>query len=409
MTFCLSGFFSGSETALFSLQPDELDRMREASGLDRLAANLRGRPKRLLTTVLFGNMVVNVIFFSVSYLVALDLAPHVGRTGTFLLGLGSLLAIILGGEVVPKNLAVMFYRPFGRMAALPLTVLQRALLVILLPLEKLADLAASLVGGHRGPAMRAEELQMLVNLGARQGVLDAGAGEMIAEVIELGDVKVRELMVPRVEMVSFNLQEPEADLLELFRREKLTMIPVYEGEVEQMLGVVHIKDVLFRGAGERLQDAVRPVPFLPETATVEEALRQCREEGSKTAFVVDEYGSVEGLITIEDLLEEIVGEIADEYDREERPDVELVEDGVMSVRGRLNLRDWCDLLETPLPDLPVDTVGGLVMALLGRLPEVGDVVRWRDVEFTVESVSERRVRSVRAAFMHQDERDEEDA
>ncbi len=393
VTFCLSGFFSGSETALFSLPPDELSRMRHAAGLDGLAARLRDRPKRLLTTVLFGNMVVNVIFFSVSWFLAADLRPRVGTTGSVLIGLGGLLAILLGGEVMPKNVAVLFYRPFSRVAAVPLLALQTGLLFIIFPLEKLADLAASVAGARQGPGMMAEELQMLVRVGARQGVLYPEAEEMLADVIDLSEVRVRELMVPRVEMVAFNLQEPAEELLELFRSRKLTTIPVYNGRVERMRGVVHIKDVLFEREGS-LEEAVRPIPFMPETTTVEDGLRRCREEGSKTAFVVDEYGSVVGLITIEDLLEEIVGEIADEYDVEERPQVELLERGMVRVSGALSLREWCELLEMPMPELDVDTVGGLVMARLDRLPAEGDVVRWRGMELEVESVSGRRAESL---------------
>ncbi len=405
VTFVLSAFFSGSETALFSFQPHELSRMREGSRLDRMVAGLRDRPKRLLTTVLFGNMVVNVVFFSVSYLMALDLRPRVGGAGTFVLSVGALLAIVVGGEVMPKSFAVMFYRPMGRIVALPLYLLQKALVPVILPLSKLADFAASVVGGGGGRRLRSEELQMLVSLGARQGVLEAGAGRMISEVIRLSGVRIRELMVPRVDMVCFNLQDPEPELRRLFRREKLTTIPVYDGELDNMRGVIHIKDVLFRDAGQSLQEVVRPIAFLPETATVEEALRQCRKKASKTAFVVDEYGSVEGLITVEDLLEEIVGEIGDEYDVRGRPDVAVTSDGQLRMRGGLPLRDWEELFGIALPEADVDTVGGLVMALLDRVPRQGDSVRCRGVQFTVESVSGRRVESLRASFLSEESGD----
>ncbi|MFW6119103.1 MAG: hemolysin family protein [Planctomycetota bacterium] len=397
-TFCLSGFFSGSETALFSIPPEELSRMRESSGVDRIAALLRDTPKRLLITVLFGNMLVNVIFYSVSYLLAVDLHPRLGDTGTFLLGLAALLAVILGGEVMPKNLAVLSYRRFARVAAFPLYVLQKTLFLIVLPLEKLVDYAAVLAGGGRGPAMMPEELRTLVSLSARQGVLEPGAGQMLAEVISLSDVRVRELMVPRVQMVAFDLGDPVEDLLELFRREKLTTIPAYRGRVENMRGVIHIKDVLFGRGEEPLETCVRPVPFLPETATVEEALNLCRKEASKTAFVIDEYGSVAGLVTIEDLLEEIVGEIADEYDRERPPDVALTEDGRFRVKGDLAVREWEELLGVELPEAEVDTVGGLVMATLERLPREGETVRIGDTEFTVERMAGRRVDSLLVSF-----------
>ncbi len=391
VTFFLSGFFSGSETAFFSIPPEELDRMRTEGGVGGVVARLRDRPKRLLITILFCNMLVNVVFFSVSYFLTTGLRPRIGATGALLLGVASLLAVLLGAEVIPKNLAVVSYRRFARLAALPLYTLQKALLVVVWPLEKVVDYAAMLAGAGREPAMQTRELETLVALSARHGVLEPAAGQMLAEVMSLTDVRLRELMVPRVKMVAFDLDDPPSELLELFRREKLTTVPVYRGRVENVRGVIHIKDVLFREEARPLEDAVKPVPFLPETATAEEALNRCRQEASKTAFVIDEYGSLAGLVTIEDLLEEIVGEISDEYDAIRPPDVALAEDGRLRVPGHLTLRDWDSLLGIELPEAEVDTVGGLVMAVLDRLPEEGDTLRLGEVELTVERMAERRV------------------
>ncbi|MFW6189928.1 MAG: hemolysin family protein [Planctomycetota bacterium] len=394
VTFCLSAFFSGSETALFSFQPHELQGMADQGRVERIIAGLRRRPKRLLITVLFGNMVANVVFYSFSFLLIVDLKPRIGATAGFVLGLASLLAIIVGGEVVPKNLAALVYKPWGRAAAFPMFLLEHALLPVVIPLEKLVDFVVELIGRGREQALRAEELQELVGLAAREGTFDFGAGRMIAEVIGLSEVRVNELMVPRVEMVTFDVEEPEEELLELFHTSKLTMIPVYRETMDQMLGVIHVKDVLYRPPDRSLQELARPIPFMPETSTVEEALRQCRREQSKTAFVVDEYGAVVGLITIEDLLEEIVGEIADEYDTEIQPPVQVLEDGTFRLRGRLSLRSWAELFEVEVPDMDVTTVGGLVMSLLGKLPEAGDRVEYERMQFTVESVHGRRVESV---------------
>jgi len=394
VTFCLSAFFSGSETALFSFQPHELKRMADSSGADRLIALLRSRPRRLLITILFCNMVVNVIFYSVSFLLIVDLEPRVGTTGSFLLGLVSLMAVVLGGEVVPKNTAVVIYRSFGRLCAVPLFFIQHALLIVVVPLEMVASGAVRLMG--RGPerGLRAEELRQLVGLGTREGAFDKGAARMISEVIGLSDVQLKDMMVPRVEMACFDVQDPEDRLLELFRTSKHTMLPVYEGEVDNMLGVVHVKDVLYKEPGRPLRELVRPVPFLPETATVEGALSRLRREHRKTAFVVDEYGAVVGLVTLEDMMEEIVGDIADEYDVEQRPPVELRADGSVRLEGRLSLRAWQEIFGVELPQMRVTTLGGLVMRLLAKVPEVGDQVEYDGITFTVESVHGRRVRSV---------------
>lgn len=403
VAFCLSAFFSGSETALFSFQPHELGRMSGpgAGPLDAAIAALRRRPKRLLITILFGNMCANVVFYSVSYILILDLAPRLPAPASVLLGFCSFLVVIIGGEVMPKNLAVTFYQPFGRVAALPLTVLQKLLSPVVWPLARLADRLTALMG-HGGPPVHVEELQMLVALSTHEGVVDEEAGRMIAEVIELSEVRVNELMVPRVEMVSFDLERPATELTALFAREKLSVVPAHEGEVDEMRGVIRLKDVLFRRPEQDLRELVRPIPFLPETATVEEALRRCRRERSKTAFVVDEYGAVIGLLTIEDLLEEIVGEIADEYEAEEEPMVQPLPDGRFRVQGRLSLRQWQEVSGVEAPELGVDTVGGLAMALLDKVPAEGDTARCPGMALTVERVQERRAETLLIELLPQE-------
>jgi putative hemolysin len=390
---CLSAFFSGSETALFSFQPDELEQRRGAPGADGLIAALRSRPKKLLITILFGNMVVNVVFYSVSFLLWLDLGPHLGPGGVAALSVASLLCVLLFGEVLPKNVAVSFYHPLGRLVAWPVTVIQKVLLPVVWPLERVADAVAALTGGGRH-TVHADELRLLISLGAREGYLDPGLGQMLVDVIGLGEVCISELMVPRVDMPAFNLRGPEVDLLAMFRHERADVLPVYDGNPEDMLGVVHMKDVLFRQANASVAEVVCRIPHLPATATVEQALLQCRRARQQAAFVVDEHGTVVGFVTVEALLEEIAGEIADEHEPDQPPPVELLDDGLCRVQGALSLRDWARVAGVKVPSLGVDTVGGLVMALLDRVPVEGDVVRWDTAELTVERVEERRVVSV---------------
>jgi CBS domain containing-hemolysin-like protein len=265
---------------------------------------------------------------------------------------------------------------------------------VIIPLERIAEFGAGLIGGDGGVRMHAEELQVLVDVSAREGVLGLDEGEMISDIIRISDVRISELMVPRVEMVSFNLADPVEDLMGLFRESKLTMMPVYDRTKDNMRGLVHVKDVLLMAEDQLLVELVRPVPFLPETATAEEALTHCRDRGSKTAFVVDEHGAVLGLVTLEDLLEEIVGEIDDEFDDDTPPDVEDLGEGCFRVRGGLTLREWEEEQGWQAPEMDVDTVGGLIMALLDRMPQEGDSVRCNGLVLTVETTAGRRVETV---------------
>ena len=396
ITACLSAFFSGSETALFSLPLDEVRRMSESKGLDKAIASLLSRPRRLLTTVLLGNTVVNVAFYSVSFLLILRYQERLGPTACGLLGIGSLLTVVIFGEILPKNLAVSFPRPFSRLAALPLIVMQKALGPGIAVLERATDMVTSAIGQRlKGePPVRAEELQMLIGISEREGVLDRDIGGMIAEVMQLSGTAVREIMVPRVEIACFDVAEPLDALGELFRKEKHTLIPAYEGLVDNMLGVVHARDYLLRAPSAKVSDLVRPIPFLPETATVEDALKQFREQHTRMAFVVDEYGAVEGLVTVEDMLEEIVGEIEDVHEEQRPKPVERLDERRFRLSGNLSAREWHQMFEMSAPELSVDTVGGLVMALLDRVPRAGDHVRYEGLDLTVERMHGRRVISV---------------
>ena len=396
VTACLSAFFSGSETALFSLPPEELRRMGGSGGTGRIVARLLSTPKRLLTTVLFGNTFVNVIFFSVSFLLIAEHKESLGPMRSGLLWVASVLAIVVFCEVLPKNVAVLHPRPLSRAAAVPLAVFETVFGPLIFTLEKVTDWISSLFDRYlkQEPFIRPEELQMLIDLSEKDGVLDRDIGEMIAEVVKLSETDIREVMVPRVEIACFNLAGPASELGELFRREKHRLIPVYEERVDNMLGVIHAKDFLLRSDMEELHELIRPIPFVPETATVEEVLGQFREQQTRMAFVVDEYGAVEGLVTVEDMLEEIVGEIGDEYDIERPAPVERIDERRFRLRGDLSVREWHEMFEMEAPQLSVDTVAGLVMTLLDRVPQAGDRVRYRNLELTVEKTRGRRMLSV---------------
>jgi CBS domain containing-hemolysin-like protein len=212
--------------------------------------------------------------------------------------------------------------------------------------------------------------------------------------MQLSHMPVRRVMVPRIEMVRFDLDDPPGRLGELFAGEKLAQIPVYKTRSENMLGVIHVEDFVLEGQNAPLRDLIRPVPFVPETVTVEDVLRRFRQEHVKMGFVVDEYGSVVGLVTMEDIIEEIVGEISDEYDEEPVPAVERIDEGRLRVRGDLSVRKWHEMFEMDMPELSVETIGGLVMTLLDRVPRPGDTVRYGNLELTVEKMRGPRVVSV---------------
>ncbi len=394
VSFALSAFFSGSETALFGLPDEEIDGLEDTSG-GRAVAHLLQNPRRLLSTILLGNNLVNVLFFSVSFMLILRHREHLGPQLSVALAVVTPLSMIIFCEVLPKSAAVTYRRRWSRLAAPPIYYCQRALWPFIRGLELLADAFTGLTAGEGTEGrITYEELHMLIQHSKQEGGLDIDLGDMMGGVLALSKVEADELMVPRVEMVAFEIGGNPDELLELFRKKKLTLIPVYEGHMDNIIGAVHIKDILFRHSGDDLRTIAREVPFVPETASGEDLLHRFRQEETKTALVIDEYGGVRGLVTIEDILEEIVGEITDEYEERPSPGVRKVDESTYRLRGDMGAREWAAYFHARMPDLPVETVGGLVMGLLDKVPQPGDRCRYDNLEFIVETTSGKRVTSV---------------
>jgi CBS domain containing-hemolysin-like protein len=223
---------------------------------------------------------------------------------------------------------------------------------------------------------------------------------MLTEVLELAELRVREVMTPRVEIVACDVRLPTPLVLDLFRRSRHTKIVVYEGGIDETRGVVYAKTA-FLAPDRPLATLVRPVHYVPETKTVESLLQEFRANRIQLAMVVDEYGGVAGLVTLEDCLEEIVGEIEDETDRPGLEPVRRLGPAEYLLAGNLSIRSWADLFDQDRPDVGgrYSTVAGFVTSLLGRVPRQGDAATWRNLEFTVEEVRRRRVMRVRLRLL----------
>lgn len=388
----LSGFFSGSETALFSLRSHELRGVRAPSL--RLAATLLRQPRELLVTILLGNMAANVAYFSGSVFVTVDLGRALGRWAAVVGGLGFLLGVIVFGEVVPKGVASRAPRAWARVAAYPLTLFFSIALPIRWGMRQILRPVSDWLSRVHPPEadLTADELKMLVEISEAEGLLDERENDLMQRVLGLREMRVKDVMVPRVDIRAFDLDRGRAPFVAEFVRRRDSKIPVYRGSIDEVEGVLLAKDVYFRPEKD-LADLVRKVPFVPETKTVESLLRQFRKEGQSVAIVLDEYGGTEGMVTLEDILEAIVGEIEDEYDRGEDPVRQVGKDAYL-LAGGLSIREWEQIFGVDLPAEGVGTLGGFIVFSLGRLPKKGDVVRYRNLSFTVRRVAGRRVQRI---------------
>jgi len=388
----LSFFFSGSETALFSLTREDLHRFKNEEGrLGAMICSLLDDPKGLLVTILFGNMVVNVFFYSVSFIFLAQIGRPVVQT---VLGLGLLVLVIVFGEVVPKATAVSIPCRFSRTVALPIALLKKITLPVRVLIGGVVTAAMALIPKWTDEEtdVTADELKMLVDLSQHAGIIDRGERTMINEIVEFGDIRVREVMTPRVDMTLFELPGTREAFLDLVHRSRHSKVPVYRDDIDNLVGVIHAKDAFLR-PDQSLEELTRPIRFVPEFQTIESLLREFREKRTQMAIVVDEYGGFEGMITLEDILEEIVGEIEDEFDEGEEP-VRMVNGGYL-LSGDLSMREWEELFGDDLMLPGVSTLGGFVATLLGRVPREGDEITYKNLFFVIKKMRRRRVAQVR--------------
>ncbi len=397
--FVLSIFFAGAETAFVRMSRIRAIALAE-DGNKRAArlAEMLGRPEQTLNVVL---LMVLVAQLTVATLIGVLLEGTAGALGVVL---GILLQIFLFfviGEVAPKTFAVQH----TERAALALTPMLW-FLTHFAPLRWLSNLligVANVVlpgkGLKTGPFVTEEEIRTMADVAASEESIEGEERRLIHSIFEFGDTVVREVMLPRPDMVAVDANDTTEDAIERAIERGFSRLPVCEaGSTDHIIGLVYLKDLVRRArAGEGAQAvrvAVRPAIFVPEQKRVAELLREMRTKQFHMAIVIDEYGGTSGLVTLEDLLEEIVGEIADEYDVE-LPAVERMGDGSVRVRGSTPIDVVSEELGKDLPDAEWDTVGGLLLNLLGHVPEEGEVVRFEDLEFRAERVQGHRIVSVR--------------
>ena len=395
---CFSAFFSATETAFFSLTREEVDRFGKSnSKSERLVQTLLKTPKNLLTTILLGNMLANIGFYCTSYGLAQKIAVDSPYGGIWVVGtvcIISLLTIIIMGEVIPKNIAVKIPDQYSRWAAIPIYLFDRIFWPFRVILTSIINSISSVFDKGSGDekCVTIDELKMLVEFSEKQGIVDQEERSMIHGILDFKRAQIKEIMLPRVDMNLFDIADPVQELIELARETKETKFPIYEETPDNIIGMVHAKDI-FLNPNVQLKDILKPVQFVPEPKSIEGLLRQFRREGSQLAIVVDEHGGTAGLITLEDIIEEIVGEIQDEHEKP-RETINKIDENKYLISGNLSLRDWSDTFGVEIEPMGVDTIGGLVIALLEHIPQKGDSVKYEDYIFTVEGVRKRRVTSI---------------
>ncbi|MCS6775502.1 MAG: hemolysin family protein [Chloroherpetonaceae bacterium] len=320
---------------------------------------------------------------------------------TVAFGIATALHIILG-ELAPKSIALQRPDTTSLWVAGPLDLFLRVFRPFIHALNATGNLVVRLMGlrsvGERASVHSVEELELLVHTSREAGIIEEEQERMVTGVFDFEETVVRKLMTPRPDITAIDVNATPEDLIRVVSESGHSRIPVYEGNLDNIVGIVHIKDVLKHLAGERpqfsLREVLRPPYFVPENKRAGYLLAEMRRSRTQVAIVRDEYGVVSGLVSIEDLLEEIVGEIQDEYDAE-LPPVEQVDENTWLVNGTLTLDDFNELTGADVPSDEADTVGGFVFSQCGHQPVQGETVVWDGLEFTVDRTDGRRVLRVR--------------
>jgi CBS domain containing-hemolysin-like protein len=395
----IAAVLAAAETSLTRMSRARAMHLREERrrGAAQLLA-LVEQPARFLNLVLL--LVLVVQFFATALFASVMNRVVGGGLGVVIAATVMTVLTFIGAEVAPKTYAVQHTDRAALGVAPFIYLLTR--LPVLGPLTRLLIAIGNVVtpgkGLKSGPFVSEDEIKALVDEAERDDVIEEEEREMIHSVFEFGDTIVREVMVPRPDMVAVPLQTSLQEVLELILRTGYSRIPVYDGTVDEVVGLAYAKDVLRRlhdgQADKPLADILRPAPFMPESMRAAECLREMRQRKSHMVIVIDEYGGTSGLVTLEDLLEEIVGEIADEYDREE-PNVEPLPDGDYRVNARLGIDEVNELLDVELPSTEWDSIGGLLFNLVGGVPREGQVVEFQGLRLRAERVQGRRIGRVR--------------
>jgi CBS domain containing-hemolysin-like protein len=381
------GFFAASEVAITRMNRVRAFRLREdgrrgATQLVRIVEN----PAPFLNVVLF----LTLLFTIGGSTIATSFAVrHFHQAGEIVATIGMTLLLFVFAEVTPKTFAIERTDRVALVVA-PAVVFAKALLVF-------ANVLMPGKGLKEGPYITEQELRASAEVASEEGVIEEGEKELIHSIFEFGDTIVREVMVPRPDVIAVEDTATLRDVQALVLEHGYSRIPVFHEDLDDVVGVVFAKDVLkalYQGEDDMpLTDICRPARFVPESKKVADLLREMQQEKFHQAIVTDEYGSVTGIVTLEDLLEELVGEITDEYDTEV-PDVVEVSDGVYRVSGKTSIDDVNELLDAELPDEEWDTVGGLVLELFGKIPDPGEEMEFQGLRFKAEEVQGRRVATV---------------
>ncbi len=394
----LSAFFSSAETALTTSNKIRLRSMaEEGNKRAKKVLEITEDSGKMLSAILIGNNIVNLSSASLATTFATKIFGNAGAG--IATGILTVLVLIFG-EISPKTFATIHADKISLAYAGVISGLMKLLTPIIIIINKLALGFLILLRVDASGAqstMTEDELRTIVDVSHEEGVIETEEREMINNVFDFGDAQAKEIMVPRIDMTFADVGSSYYELLEIFREDKYTRLPVYEDSTDNVVGIINMKDLLLYEDKEHfsIRNIMRKPYYTYEHKNTAELLLEMRKSSINIAIVLDEYGATAGLITLEDLLEEIVGEIRDEYDADEEDPIQKISDLEYMVQGSLNLNTLHDMLDLELVSEDYDSIGGYLIGLLDHLPKVGESVTTPEgIFFRVEDMEKNRIHKI---------------
>ncbi len=386
-----SGFFSASETALMSLSKIRIRHLQEEGVKGaKLVATLTENPNNLLSSILIGNNVVNIAATSISTSLFMDI---LGASGVPVATAVMTVLVLIFGEITPKTIAANKSEKVAIAVSKPIQLIIVILKPIVLIFNGITWVIFKVLGvENKGaqPYITEEELKTMVNVSHEEGVLEMEEREIINNVFQFGDMQAKEAMVQRLDMVSIDVNDSYEDIIKIFKNEQFSRMPVYEESVDDIIGILNIKDIFLSDEDIKSFDVrkyLREAFVTYEFKRIAQLLEEMKKEKSQMAIVLDEYGGTAGLVTIEDLVEVIVGDIEDEYDEEDE-EIQVIKEDEYII-------DVNDLIGVKLESEEFDSIGGYIIGHLNRFPEENEVIEVNNIKFHIESIDKNRIKKVR--------------
>ena len=405
----LSAFFSGTEIAFMELNKFRIKNLVDKNPKTKKLLFWLKNPHKVLTVIAICNNFVNIAASAIATSIAITIATKHGIANNVGVGISvgiMTFLILVFGEITPKNFAKNNYETLALFAITPIKILTKILMPVAKTLLFITKIIIRMFGGQieKEPSiLTGEEIKSLISVGEEEGAIEEEEKEMINSIFEFGDTIVREVMVPRTDIQSIDANENISEVIKTIVETHHSRIPIYEENIDNIIGILYVKDLVSRweaykqGENIVLKDLIRTPYFVPETNKAKDLFAQFKKKKNHMAIVVDEYGGTAGLVTIEDVIEEILGEIEDEYDRED-DQFQPLGNGITLIDGRTNIDTVNEELDIQIPQGDdYDSIAGFIVNILGRVPKTGEIVNYKNLKIVIAEADLRHISKIKIA------------